>query len=132
MGVTYAWFNYYQEGTNKKLLSSNLYLYLDDDTNNVLLQNVYPLSIEEARAGGKYDEKNENFYLRTNGYFWTMSPSNFYSTLVHACEWSVRPTGLLGSNYVTSGYGLRAVINLNSNTRISNGDGTVSNLYIIE
>ena len=50
IGVSYAWFNYYQEGTNKKVLSSNLYLYLDDDTNNVLLQNVYPLSIEEARA----------------------------------------------------------------------------------
>ena len=49
LGVSYAWINYYQEGTNKKVLGSNLYLYLNETSNNVLLQNVYPLSVSEAR-----------------------------------------------------------------------------------
>ena len=97
---------------------------------------TYPIALitvdEVALAGGKYNEKNENFYLRTNGYFWTMSPSYFSSTYAVAVEWNVYPTGLLNSNIVSSGFGLRAVINLNSNTRISEGDGTVSNPYIIE
>ena len=59
----------------------------------------YPIGLitadEVALAGGKYNEKNENFWLRTNGYFWTMTPSLFYSSLAYAIEFSVYPTGLM-------------------------------------
>ena len=50
LGVSYAWFNYSQEGTNKKLVTDNLYLYLNDGTDDITIQNVYPLTKEEARA----------------------------------------------------------------------------------
>ena len=99
---------------------------------------TYPIGLitidEVALAGGKYNEKNENFYLRTNGYYWTMSPSNFYSSLAYASEWYVYPAGLLySSNYfVSSGNGLRAVINLKSDSLLLMGDGTVSNPYQIK
>ena len=46
---------------------------------NALL--TYPVALitadEVALAGGYSGSKNENFYLRTNGYYWTMSPSYF-------------------------------------------------------
>ena len=96
----------------------------------------YPIGLitadEVAFAGGKYDEKNENFWLRTNGYFWTMTPSYFNSSLALALEFNVYPTGIMHSSYVTGGHGLRAVVNLSSNTLISMGDGTASNPYVIE
>ena len=96
----------------------------------------YPIGLitadEVAFAGGKYNEKNENFWLRTNGYFWTMTPSHFASSTAYANEFRVNSTGLLSGNDVTSSNGLRAVINLSSNTLISMGDGTATNPYIID
>ena len=75
-------------------------------------QLTYPVALitadEVALAGGKYNEKNENFYLRTNGYFWTMTPSSFSSASALAYEFRVHPTGLLNNNNVTNGNGLRA------------------------
>ena len=96
----------------------------------------YPIGLitadEVAFAGGKYNEKNENFWLRTNGYFWTMSPSIFNASSIYAFELSVHPAGIIRNDYVIFGLGLRPVINLKSNTLISMGDGTPSNPYIIE
>ena len=49
---------------------------------------TYPVALitadEVALAGGKYNTKNENYYLRTNGYFWTMTPSYFHATSAYA------------------------------------------------
>ena len=96
----------------------------------------YPIGLitadEVAFAGGKYNEKNENFWLRTNGYFWTMSPSIFNSSHARALQFNVNPTGPLSNTDVPGGYGLRAVINLSSNTLISRGDGTVESPHVIE
>ena len=94
----------------------------------------YPIGLitadEVAFAGGKFNEKNERFYLRTSGYYWTMSPSFFDSALAYACEFLVDPSGLMHNYYyVTSSYGLRAVINLSSETLITQGDGTIDNPY---
>ena len=49
LGVSFSWFNYYREGSNQKLIASNLYLHLNDESNNILLNNAYPLSPTEAR-----------------------------------------------------------------------------------
>ena len=59
------------------------------------------------------------------------SPSNFNSTNANANEWNVNPTGLMNNNNVTNGNGLRAVINLKPDTLISSGDGSVSNVFVI-
>ena len=97
---------------------------------------TYPVGLitadEVALAGGKYSEENSNFYLRTNGYFWTMTPSNFLSTTAIAYVFSVYTSGMLSSNVVTNRYGLRAVINLKSDSLISSGYGTVESPYVIE
>ena len=96
----------------------------------------YPIGLitadEVILAGGKYNEKNENFWLKSNGHFWTMSPSYFFSTPMGAREFYVFPTGLMSNNSVVNSYGLRAVISLKSDTQIMMGDGTASNPYVIE
>ena len=94
---------------------------------------TYPTALitadEVALAGGKYNTKNENYYLRTNGYFWTMTPSYFYASHAYAFVWHVNPTGNIVDSWVTISVGVRAVINLRSDLLISSGDGTVENPY---
>ena len=48
LGVAYAWFNYYQEGSNQRLIMGDIYLQLDDGDDEIVISNVYPLSPSEA------------------------------------------------------------------------------------
>ena len=50
LGVSYAWFNYYQEGTNKKLVMGDLYLNLTSGNDQIQIGNVFPMTPQEARA----------------------------------------------------------------------------------
>ena len=97
----------------------------------------YPVALitadEVALAGGKYNMKNQDYYLRTNGYFWTMTPSNFDATLASAYVFSVYSSGELGVwSGVAHSRGVRAVINLRSDVLISQGDGTIENPYFLK
>ena len=51
LGVSYAWFNY-QRVSNKyvNLISGDIYLRLDDETNAINLTTVFPESSEKARS----------------------------------------------------------------------------------
>ena len=87
---------------------------------------------EVALAGAKYGMKNQNYYLRTNGYFWTMTPSYFSATLAYARVYSVFPAGEFYEwDFVANSHGVRAVINLRSDVLISQGEGTTDNPYIL-
>lgn len=46
--------------------------------------------------------------------YWTMSPSSFSSSCASAYVWYVYSTGILYSNWATSAYGVRPVINLST------------------
>ena len=99
---------------------------------------TYPVALitadEVALAGGRYGLKNEDYYLRTNNYYFTMTPSYFGDADAYARVYSVRPSGELNHWYgVTVSYslGVRAVINLRSDVLISKGDGTVENPFIL-
>ena len=86
----------------------------------------YPLSLltidEVALAGGTYNTANNNYYLYNGQNTWTMSPSDFYSS---AHIWSIDFHGNLDSGYfVANSFGVRPVINLKSDVKISSGDGT--------
>ena len=97
---------------------------------------TYPIALitadEVALAGGYYNLKNEEYYLRTNGYFWTMTPSHFYASYANARMYRVNPTGELDPwGLVTLSRGVRPVINIRSDVLISQGDGTVENPFIL-
>ena len=95
----------------------------------------YPVALitadEVALVGGKYGVKNENYYLRTNGKFWTMTPSIFYSLNIKAMLYRVDLNGEITYDRVSYFYGLRPVINISPNVLISQGDGSVENPYVL-
>ena len=94
---------------------------------------TYPIGLitadEVAYAGGVYEEKNNNYYLVNEDYFWTMSP--FGSDSV-ARVWVVDPVGGLVNDDVDVGDGVRPAINLKSTVKATGGDGTSSNPYVIK
>ena len=95
---------------------------------------TYPIALitadEVSFAGGRYNYKNEDYYLRTNASWFTMTPSYFDQNSTYAFVWRVYSAGEM---FLWGGVGytcdVRAVINLNSNVSIKSGDGTMKNPY---
>ena len=97
---------------------------------------TYPIALitadEVSLAGGRYNYKNEDYYLRTNNYWLTMTPSFFHQYTAFARVWRVHPAGEMADwGHVGITNGVRAVINLNSNVSIKSGDGTMENPFQI-
>ena len=98
---------------------------------------TYPVALitadEVALAGGRQGLKNEDYYLRTNNYYFTMTPSHFHAANASAYVYGVIPAGELYQWFnVTYSHGVRAVINLRSDVLISKGDGTTQNPFELE
>ena len=97
----------------------------------------YPIALitadEVSMAGGVYNIANNNYYLYNGQYFWTMSPSKFTSNYSLAGAWYVIPSGsLLDHGGIVDPRGIRQVINLKSNVKITKGDGTALNPFTIK
>ena len=87
---------------------------------------------EVNMAGGKSGSRNMLYYLYTGTDYWTMSPSRFRNN-ASAFELYVSSSGELnGWGYVTYGYGVRPVINLNTENLEFTGTGTMQDPYVIE
>ena len=86
---------------------------------------------EVNMAGGKSESRNMLYYLYTGTDYWTMSPSVFnFNALAH--EFRVTSSGELHDwGYVTNGYGVRPVINLNTENLEFTGIGTMQDPYVI-
>ena len=84
---------------------------------------------EVVYAGGYTNQKNSNYYLYDNNYFWIISPAGFSSFPV---VWRVNSTGDIYVLSVSNSIGLRPVLNLITDTQISLGDGTKDNPFTIE
>ena len=93
----------------------------------------YPIGFitadEVAYAGGVYSIGNSGYYLYTNQYYWTMSPSYFSGS--HANVFYVNSAGSLNHHYVDSAYGMRPVLNLKADVTISGGDGSSSDPFVV-
>ena len=102
----------------------------------------YPIALitadEVTFAGGRsYNDSyfpNNGYYLFNNGNYWTMSPSvygknystnHLYNVVIHS---SLHPW----NKEAGSVYGIRPVINLRSNAKITKGDGSVLNPFVVE
>ena len=95
---------------------------------------TYPIALitadELALSGIKYAVKNLNNFLEANVYYYTMSPSYFGRNSVTARIFGMGTNGILYDWIsVDRAYGVRPVINLNSNVSIKSGDGTMENPY---
>ncbi len=102
----------------------------------------YPVALitadEVAMAGGRayYNgaySPNSNYYLYNGKYYWTLSPSHFFSNYSYASVWLVLPSGSLSPWFnVTYSLGVRPVINLRADTMITKGDGSSLNPFVIK
>ena len=97
--------------------------------NQKLQYPVAMLSSDEIMLAGGSFSSNETYYLRTNGYFWTMSPG--FVDYGNACEFVVYGGGYLSSSGVYNSRGLRPVVSLKPGTPVVRGSGTVYDPYII-
>ena len=97
----------------------------------------YPIALitadEVAMAGGVYNSVNDNYYLYNGQNFWTLSPSHFHSDNSIVYAWYINYLGNMERwSGVTNSYGVRPVINLKSDTKITKGDGTALNPYVVQ
>ena len=101
--------------------------------NKVLLYPIGLITGDELMISGLADGYiNKSTYTYTNYTYWTMSPSYYNSTLSTARAFFLDTGGFIaGYNNVTIGLGVRAVINIKGDTKISGGIGTSSSPYEI-
>jgi hypothetical protein len=132
-------------GTSKDTNKISKFTALDTDYGNGMLKSAqddgtikyYKIGLltadEVAFAGGKYNTVNTTYYLLKNASsdtWWLLSPFSYGSS--SAGVWYVRNTnGSLYYNYAQNSHAVRPAIALNSNVKISKGNGTASNPFVI-
>ena len=115
--------------------SSDLYTTSGSEYGNGSL--VYPIgliSADEIWYAGGYSEYNRSYYLFTEKPYWSMSPFKFWGQGYNIAYVGVVDGGggLFSSNSVVHNYsGIRPVINLKTNVKITGGNGSSSNPYVI-
>ena len=91
------------------------------------------ITIDELMlAGYRRDYINKLAYPYTGVWYWTMSPGTFYATRAAANEFLLGSDGVAYSAWVTGSLGVRPVINLKSDTLISEGIGTQNNPFVVK
>ena len=95
---------------------------------------TYPVGLitsdEVVLAGGFGGSNNTSYYLYTNQYYWTMSPSDADSD-GWAGVFLVLSDGNFGNRWVNRAWGVRPVINLKADITIT-GEGTSTDPYVVE
>ena len=104
----------------------------DGNGKGVVNASVGLLSYDEVvYAGGYYNQNNSNYYLNNPAiYWWTMSSAGLSGST--SIGWYVSTTGSIDYFNVRSTLRLRPVLNLNADTKISDGDGTKENPFVVE
>ena len=97
----------------------------DGNGKGVVNASVGLLTYDEVVYAGGYNKiNNVDYYLYDNKSFWTMSPSDTQNI------WRV--TIFVNVYRIYNSLYIRPVLNLTANTRISDGDGTKNNPFIVE
>ena len=88
------------------------------------------LSYDEVVYAGGYYGQNNNYYLSDLGkYWWTMSPASFSD--LYSYVWNGNAAGYINRPSVNGAFALNSVINLKTDTKISSGNGTKNNPYLL-
>ena len=83
-------------------------------------------------AGGRTSSQNPLYYLYTGTNYWTITPS-LLSFNSNASEFTVLSSGAIyGWSLVNGSYGIRPVVNLNTENLTFTGTGTMQDPYVIE
>ena len=121
---------YYETGRNLygKGVTQNATLKCNGETFN---SKIGALTADEVVfAGGKAGTSNPNYYLVNSSYYWrTLSLYNFNGTYDGA--FYVFYNGNVIGDFVNDNIDVRPAVSLNTGVKISSGDGTIENPYII-
>ena len=114
--------------------SKNLFTTSSSDKGNKEL--TYPIGLitvdELALSGYANNYLNKSAYTYSSLTYWTMSPSIFDVSNAAAYEFNLNSVGFVGNYSVTNSWvGVRAVINLKSDTQISGGIGTSNDPFVV-
>lgn len=99
------------------------------DCSYIVESKVGMISADEIiYSGGVYNITNSSTYLNNNTSFYTITSSS-NSKLY---RWDNESNSLVNDADIFDSYNIRPVINLDSNTIITSGDGTINNPYIVD
>ena len=113
--------------------SNDLFTVSNEDGNQALTYPIGLITVDELMFGGLADGYlNRLSYTYSSSHYWTMSPRFFYATNTGANVFFAYSTGFAHDAWVTSAYGVRAVINLKADTPITGGIGTANDPYVIK
>ena len=104
----------------------------DGNGKGLVNSNVGLLNYSEVvYAGGYYGQNNRDYYLYNSKiHWWTMSPAGFSSTNSYA--WIISTESYVNYYSVDFSSRFRPVLNLTANTKISDGDGSKENPFVVE
>jgi len=137
-GTTQTYYGgYIRLDTNKSPIlncsKEDLYTMLTSYKGNKSLE--YPIGLitadEVSMAGGVESSKNNAYYLYTGQAYRTITPSWFNKGNNSAFVFSVWTDGSIGSYSVDSSYGVRPVINLRQDVKLT-GTGTMNDPYVVQ
>ena len=97
--------------------------------NGTLSYPIGLITIDEIVLAGGRNYGNSFYYLRTGQTYWGGSP--YYYVNGNPTISIVQPSGYLNHSFIDSPNGIRPVINLSSEAKLS-GDGTWNNPYVVE
>ena len=115
--------------------SRDLYTTTDSSIGNKAL--TYPVGLitydEMVFAGMDNKHINKLSWIYSNQYTWTMSPTSFSAAYGAALEWFGHSDGSLSGWWgVNNSLGVRSVINLKSDVKITGGIGTANDPFVVE
>ena len=127
---------YYQtkEPTLKCAQNNDLFtLNTNEKGNRALNYSIGLITVDELMLSGFVDGYiNKSVYTYNSATYRTMSPSFFLVSETTAKEFVLDARGYLnGQSRVTDGYGVRPVINIKGDAKISGGIGTANSPFVI-
>ena len=113
----------------------DLYTVTDSNIGNKAL--MYPVGLitydELVFSGASSLTKNKLSWTYSSEIYWTMTPTNYNASWGNSNNWIMNDEGIVNSGgHIGRSYGLRPVINLKSDVKITGGIGTSNDPYIID
>ena len=112
----------------------DLYTASDSNIGNKAL--TYPVGLitydEMVFAGMDNKHTNKLSWIYSTQHTWTMSPSYFSTSNGHVFEWRLSGTGYLRSDWENGYFGVRPVMNLKTDVKISGGAGTANDPFVVD
>ncbi len=133
----YSAYDRYYSNYNPTLIcpdaTNDLFTVTNELGNQASTSPIGLITIDELMyAGYRKDYINKLAYPFSGSNYWTMSPSHFGYDDAAAREFILYSDGLAYGGWVKDAFGVRPVINLNSDVQISEGIGTKSEPFIVK